>query len=134
MQIQTKFKSGDTVCLIENFAHYSSTNMPCPACNGKGHLVYLGDHQLSCKAAFRDNFVRYECVDGVLRKCVQKWRVNPYGYRVERVEIEEEDGDVDISYLLDDDYSYSENVIFATTEEAQAECDLRNKKVEMDNK
>lgn len=134
MQIQTKFKSGDAVCRIENFANYSSTGMPCPACHGKGQLIYMKDQSLLCRAVFKGNFARYECVGGILQKCIHKWRVNPYGYRIERVEIEEEDGDVDISYLLDDDYSYSENVIFATDEEAQAECDLRNKKMEMDNK
>ena len=133
MNIQSKFKSGEEVYYIRPETICRQTNIVCPACRGKSNIEIDGE-KLDCRSRFIHNGGHFECRFGTLWQCDYKWTASKYNYDIVRVTVEEEDGDVEITYLLDNGAEYSEEHCFATKEEAQAACDLRNKKVEMDNK
>lgn len=125
MQIETKFKSDDIVYIIKPYVAYNSSNIVCPACHGSGKIA-IHDAKFDCRTRFNGGKNSYECHDGKLVHCSRKWRMCNHWYRIAYASIEVEDDDVYISYLMDDDGEYDESQCFASKEEAQAACDLKN--------
>lgn len=116
MTIETKFKPNDVVWYIDKSRYKAqSTDIPCSFCNGTG--ISEGK---ACTA--RTGF--FECRNGIIFKMTETYFY--YKNIVEVVEMSADRWDIDISYRCDDDKYYDESELYATEEEAQAECDRRN--------
>ena len=121
MAIRTKFGLGDKVWRIEDEHDCRNTGKICPVCNGTGQ-VNIGDNVLrECRMHCANGEVK--CIDGQL-------------YAVEEVTVVKEgcvtsistEGANTVNYDLDGlIWSYSEDDLFATKAEAEAELQNRCK-------
>lgn len=127
MTINTKFDIGDKIWYLDK-AGEKIVVCKCPVCNGTGSNLLVKN--IKCNLRFDDDLCKYKCVDGFIYRLSTKFV--PYNATVYRITASkfEEDGNVTIEYGISDDWIYFENLkesdLFATKEEAQAECDKRN--------
>ena len=113
--LHTKYDIGEKVYFIL----YSPITIPCPACNQTGVIVY-DEHEFKCSACRGTKLC-------VLNKST--WSVSGQGV-VSRFDIiVSEDGERYVYQIEKDGYKWwcNEPDLFNTLEEAQSECDRRNK-------
>ena len=114
MKIETKFEVGQTVWSIR----WLLPLIKCPACN--------------------EELIRIECP-----KCgttgtagtdtARKWEVDEHPITLTEIEIRVKNAGTRIECCGIDQHFYNENAVYASQEEAQAECDKRNQQQERDN-
>lgn len=120
MTIETKFKPGDNIWIIhETYSEYASTGIKCSFCNGTG---YVG--KFRCLAARRVGGHTSKCVDGVIRKFRFQYSVKECA--IEEIDIIVDVNGTNIEYTSESGNIYDESELYATEEEAKAECDRRN--------
>lgn len=129
MKIETKYSLGDFVYPINT--RFESVKVPinCPVCNDKGK-VELNDKSYTCPEC---RGYTYHTVDGDI-----KWYITDYKGHVGKINLGLYDNKYkhsnhdEIRYMLDstgvDSGSlWDEENLFLTKEDAQLECDRRNK-------
>lgn len=115
MKIETKFNFDDNVFAIEQSDCYV---VPCKACEGVGHITLKNNKDYECPECY-GNGRQWEEGD-----CL--WRVSGEAL-ITDIEISTHYYcEASITYETAEGCSYAEEDCFATTEEAQAECDRRN--------
>lgn len=127
MKIETKFSLGDVVVPISQGSE--TVGDPCPECDGKGRLALVKGGDVPCQ--------NHRCYNGL----VNRTRVYPWAIRHEDVS---EVGKIEATRLMEYCIERSETRymlaatgigsgrlwyerdLFASVEDAQVECDLRN--------
>lgn len=120
MIIETKFNIGDKVWSIEEERVSRKTPYICPVCNGSGKMKIFGDKK--CDATIFDG--AYRCENGYLS-------ARKYEFTIQCGVIS--DIFIDVSKNSEHTVEYTigfsiwhQGELYATEEEAQAECDRRN--------
>lgn len=117
MEIKTKFNVGDKVWVINEINGYEK----CPKCRGNGKVL-VGNIDYYCKECYGEGKVLAQTV---------KWRANENSNTITQIRIFTDEGGTDVAYydgnIIVSDYLGAEKNCFATKEQAQAECDKRNK-------
>jgi hypothetical protein len=134
MNIPTKFDLGQTVVVIWHSP--TERRVPCAVCDGTG-WIHLHDKRYLCPECHGHYFVRehiparwHVANTGIVGR-IQAETITHDGYPEDHHLTKTEVGDMKINYMIDTTgigsgtLHYEPNV-FATTEEAQAECDRRN--------
>lgn len=120
MKIETKFNLDDIVIPVTIIAKYKTKK--CERCNGKGV-------KCSCPNP--------ECYDGIVTfNNIHPWIINKeYKSRIGKIRIDCLKNKKEIRYMLETTgivfgVLWEEEDLFLTTEEAEKECELRNKELE----
>lgn len=118
MEIKTKFNVGDKVFVIDK----NRITMVCPECQGIGELKF--------------NEITYYCKEcngkGKVQSDDLKWVIREKVKEITKIDTHSDRGGTDIYYKDNGFYSDfigEEKNCFATKEQAQAECDKRNKSI-----
>ena len=120
MTIETKFDIGDKAWSIEGERVSRKTPYICPVCNGSGKMKIFGDKK--CDATIFDG--AYRCENGYLS-------ARKYEFTIQRGVI----SDIFIEISKNSEHTvectiggsiWDQRELYATEEEAQAECDRRN--------
>ena len=132
MELKTKFNIGDKVTGISHYR--KEVFIPCLTCDGIGEIT-IKDKNFKCPDCYGEG--------GNTEYKTKEWNTandeeGMSGYNnVIKIDIDITKEEVKIRYLLGRKYSKSysgtlwdEDDLFKTTEEAEAECERRNKKFE----
>lgn len=128
MILHTKFDIGQTVCLIRQ--ETTPVTRPCAVCDGRGYLDLVKGGNVPCTNRYVD---KDRCRSGnVTLRITQPWKVMGL-LTVGKVTATTDDSfpGENISYMCEETgvgsgSVYYEPNLFASREEAQAECDTRN--------
>lgn len=117
MTIETKYSPRDHVWTIhKDYNKYIPTGVKCSFCNGTG---YAGDTRCFARDGYKS-----KCINGVINEIkihhTYKERI------IEEVNVSNDGYIIEIEYTLEKDNIYDESELYATEEEAKAECDRRN--------
>ena len=123
MTIETKFNIGDKAWSIVGERIPRKTSYMCPVCNGTGKMKIFGNKK--CDASIFNG--AYRCKDGYLV-------AREYEYIAQKGVVSEIFIDVSKNSEQDVEYEIGNSIwdqkeLYATEEEAQAECDRRNNKI-----
>jgi len=124
MDIKTKLNIGDKIFPI--WLNGAEEKITCKVCNGTGE-VSLGSNTYNCPECFGDGF-KTEWKPTI-------WRVaeTPYNLKgiVRKIEVEATKKEVRVNYFPwgESGNFFKEEDCFGILEEAQAECDKRNREM-----
>lgn len=127
MQIETKFNVGDTIVAIGYKEKIVKTT--CEACNAKGTITLPDNNNYRCPSChgkgYHEDYTK------------EQWRIfdnYPYTKPIGEVDVSvvgQRPSKIQIRYMYKGTGNLiDEELCFATTEEAQAECDKRNAKLQ----
>jgi len=131
MELKTKFNIGDKVATIQNFSE--EVFKTCLTCEGSGK-IQVKDKEFNCPDCYGNG--------GKEEWETKKWNISNdkgilTGYdKVIKIDIDISKNEIKIRYILGYRYSesycgtlWSEDEVFGSIEEAQLECDRRNKEL-----
>lgn len=127
MNFETKFNLDETVFYISKFS--KRIGITCKTCHGKGKVI-IEELAFDCPNCFGDKIkMEYQDI---------KWTVSS-SKRIKKISIKKYSSEFSEKNLYEDSSFYTldsisgpcvpESEIFYTDEEAQAECDKRNKEI-----
>jgi len=127
MQLDTKFNLGDIVVPIRQ--RYETVGDPCPECEGTGRAALLKGGTVRCP--------NRECRSGLIHHtAIRPWKPSTdFTSAIGKVDAERyadaRQGTSRTTYMIEatgvgSGTLWSEADLFATVEDAQAECDRRN--------
>ncbi|MCE5220187.1 MAG: hypothetical protein LLF98_02670 [Clostridium sp.] len=123
MDIKTKLSIGDKIIVI--WSNTNTIHETCLVCNGQKR-VSLSNKEYECPECYGNGYSeRYE--PECWRIAESEW--TPKRSKVKRIEVDIKKNEIDIKYFPwgeSGNYFYEKDC-FATVEEAQTECDKRNK-------
>ena len=113
--VNNKFEIGQEVYIVQK----ARENSICPACNGDGHKMING-HKFSCVNCYGTGRLQG-------KKKIYKVKGKDKIHRISiQVYIENEEVKTVIKYKFQNTTEFTDNRLFATEEEAIAECDKLN--------
>ena len=123
MNIKSKFNLDDKVFIIQRRGE--NKLLSCPTCKGKGKVTINNTNEtITCPSCYGS---------GIERKWIpEEWKI-AYESKIGIIYVEKNRNKNKITYMVDatgigTGTLWSEENVFATKEEAQKECDIRNNK------